>query len=309
MSDISNNIAILTYLKDKVHKWKNISILLGVISILFLIRILIGNDISGKIETGNYIANIKVEGAIFSDNYRSKILQKIADDDSAKAVIVEIDSPGGGIVGSEILYLELRKIAKKKPVVAVMGSAAASGGYMAAIAADHIIAHNGTLTGSIGVLLQSAEIVDLANKLGVNLKVYKSAPLKASPSPFEKTDPRAAQIVQDSIKDSADFFFELVKERRLKKLNKNKLSQIFDGRVFTGRQALKVGLIDEIGSKDSALSYLKTKHKIDSETYPVRDIKTHRPADKILEKLGSFLPFVNQSKTLNKNEIMAIMPI
>ncbi len=161
MSDLPNNLAVLTHLKDKVHKWKNIAILAFVIVALLLLHMASGDDLSG-LKAGDYIANIKVEGMILEDDHRSKVLEEIAKEDSIKAVIVNIDSPGGGIVGSEILYADLKKIAAKKPIVVVMGSLAASGGYMAAIAADHIIAHNGTLTGSVGVLMQSAEFTSLA---------------------------------------------------------------------------------------------------------------------------------------------------
>lgn len=308
MSDISNNIAILSYLKDKIQKWRNIAIILAVIAVLLLIRLIFGNDISSKIETGSYIANIKVEGAIFEDEFRSEILKKIAEDNSAKAVIVNIDSPGGGIVGSEILYLELKKIAEKKPVVVLMYSTAASGGYMAALAGEYLIAHNGTLTGSIGVLMQSAEFVDLAQKIGVKFKTYKSAPLKASPSPFEKSSDTVNRVIQESIKDSAEFFFALVKERRGDKI-KNNYSQIFDGRVFTGRQALKVGLIDEIGSKDSAIKYLEATHKLDLKSNPLRDVKIKKPSDKLLERFSSFLPISSSYKQLSGQEIMAIMPL
>ncbi len=305
MSDLSNNVAILSYLKDKVHKWKNISILLAVIAILLFLKLLAGDDFSRKIETGNYIANINIEGMIFEDEFRDKMLQEIADDSSVKALIVNIDSPGGGVVGSEILYGHLRKIAAKKPIVVVMNSVAASGGYMIAIASDHIIAHNGTLTGSIGVLMQSPEMVDLADKIGVKFNIYKSAPFKASPSPFEKTIPEVNRIVQESIADSADFFFDLVKERRGEKLNKKEMTKIFDGRVFTGRQALAAGLIDEIGDKDSALKYLVEKHKID-KNISIREIKVKVP-NEFINKLLSALPFSNFTSGLTSNKIMAVM--
>lgn len=305
MSDLSNNLAILSYLKDKVHKWRNVSILLLVIVGLLFARMIFGSSISDKIETGSYIAEILIEDTIFENDYRSKILKKIKNDSSVDALIVQINSPGGSIVGSEILYNELRSIAKEKPIVVLMNSIATSGGYMAAIAADHIISHNGTLTGSIGVLLQSAEMVDLAKKIGVSFKTYKSAPLKASPSPFEKTSPTVNRVIQASIADSADFFFDLVKERRGSKLNKSNHSQIFDGRVFTGRQALKVGLIDEIGNKDSALAYLKKKHGITD--LEVKKVELQNPRDVLFKKLSGSLPFIGLKGDSN-NKIMAILP-
>ncbi len=190
----------------------------------------------------------------------------------------------------------------------LMHSVAASGGYMAAISSDHIIAHNGTLTGSIGVLMQSAELVELAQKLGVKFTTYKSAPLKASPSPFERSNEIVDQVVQESIKDSAEFFFDLVKSRRGEKLNKKEFSKIFDGRVFTGRQALKAGLIDEIGGKKQALDYLKTKYNIDSSSVSIREIDIVKPSNKFFDKLSSSLPFFGAAKQLSGHEIMAVMP-
>ncbi len=305
MSDLSNNLAILSYLKDKVHKWRNVSILLLVIIGLLLARMIFGSSISDKIETGSYIAEITIEETIFENDYRSKILKKIKNDSSVDALIVQINSPGGSIVGSEILHNELRSIAKEKPIVVVMNSIATSGGYMAAIASDHIIAHNGTLTGSIGVLLQSAQMVELAKKIGVEFKTYKSAPLKASPSPFEKDNPIVNRVIQASIADSADFFFDLVKARRGAKLSKSNYSQAFDGRVFTGRQALKIGLVDEIGDKNSALKYLKEKHGISG--LEVKKVELENPRDILFKKLSGSIPFIGIKGDSN-NKIMAILP-
>jgi protease-4 len=155
---------------------------------------------------------------------------------------------------------------------------------MAAIAADHIIARNGTLTGSIGVIMQTSEFTELAKKLGVKFLTYKSSPLKGSPSPFEKSNPRADRAINASIKDSYQFFAELVKERRGAKLE-DKTHNILDGRIFTGRQALAKGLIDEIGGKNEALNYLNTIHKIDLEKFPVKKIELNKAESGLLGRL------------------------
>lgn len=312
MSDLSNNIAILTHLKDKVHKWKNIAILCGVIAVLLIFKMLSGGaNIGGSVDgVGEYIANIKISDTIAEDDFRSQILAQIPDEDSIKAVIVDIDSPGGGIVSSEVLLNELKKIAEKKPLVVVMGSIAASGGYMAALASDHIIAHNGTLTGSIGVLMQSAEVTDLASKVGIKLHTYKSSPLKASPSPFEKANPEADRAINDSIKDSAEFFFELVRESRKDKLNKAEIAKIFDGRVFTGRQALHAGLIDEIGGRQQALNYLEKAHKVDIKSLKVREVSIEKREDNFFQKLMGYLPFAHSAEAFgSKRGIMAIFSL
>mgnify|MGYP001968323025 CR=1 FL=1 len=206
------------------------------------------------------------------------------------------------MVGSEILFNELRAVKAKKPIVAVMKSVAASGGYMVAIASDHIIAHNGTLTGSIGVLLQSPELTGVAKKVGFDLKTYKSAPLKAVPHPLEKTTPYADRVIQSSINDSADFFFSLVKQSRGKKLSKSKYKTAFDGRIFTGRQALKMGLIDQIGGQQDALRYLKEKHKVTD--LDVRTLELKDQKDILLKKLSGFLPISVKSN----GKIMALLP-
>jgi protease-4 len=306
---VNNHIAVLTYLKDKVHKWRNIAALLAISSFLLLIKLTFGEDSALPAVNEDYIASVKIEGVISEDDYRSEILEKLVDEKLAKAVIVEINSPGGGIVGSEILFENLRKIAAKKPLVVTMGSVAASGGYMAAIAADYIIARNGTLTGSIGVLMESPNLSELADKFGVKVKTYKSSPFKGSPSLFERQNPAVDAVIQDSIADSFEFFAGLVRERRKDRLDKNNQARIFDGRVFTGRQALKAGLIDEIGGRERALSYLKRTYKIDPERILVKNIVIARSKESFVDKLMGFLPFYHSSKLFERNhQIMAVMP-
>ncbi len=308
MKNISDNLSALIYLKSKLHKWKNIAIFLLVICLMLLVRVLFG-DLFIAVAEGDYIANIKIDGEIFADDYRSEILAKVAIDNKVKAVIFNINSPGGSIVASEILYSEIRATAQMKPTIILVGSAAASGAYMAAIGADHIIAHNSSIVGSIGVLLQSFEVTELARKVGVKLQTYKSSPLKAMPSPFEKSDQSSDQATQNSINDSYQFFKDLVYARRQNKLDKNNLKIITDGRIFSGRQALKLGLIDEIGSKSNALLYLKNFYKIAIDKIPVKEVAIKRAENKFFNKFFSLVPFYNQSKSLmaNNHQLMAIM--
>ncbi len=305
----SDNLAALIYLKNKVHKWKNLSILCIFVVIVLFLRILAGDKLSDGVPEGSdYIAEIKIEGVILENDFRSEVLEKIALEKSIKAVIVNIDSPGGGIVGSEILFEDLRKIAEKKPTAVVMGSVAASGGYMAAIASDYIVAHNGTLTGSIGVLMESPEFTELARKVGVKFNSYKSSPLKGSPSPFEKSNFLVDAVVQESINDSYVFFSDLVRQRRGGKLAKD-TRFILDGRVFTGRQALKVGLIDEIGGEAQALSYFEKLHKIDVKHLPIKEIVIVQEDKSFFDKFKTMLPFFDKVDALTqKRQIMAIMP-
>jgi len=305
--NFSDNLAALVYFKNKVHKWKNIAILLGVFSFLLCFKMIFGLDLSSNVIEEDYIASIKIEGAIFNDEFRSKILENIISDDSIKAVIVNIDSPGGEIVGSEILYNQLRAINQKKPIGVLMYSAAASGAYMAAVASDYIVAHNGTLTGSIGVLMESPEFTDLASKVGVKFNTYKSSPLKGSPSPFEKSNQLVDKVIKESIEDSFRFFSGLVEERRGNLLNKKFMTEIFDGRVFTGRQALQAGLIDKVGGKEDILNYFSTK-KIDIKKLPIREIEIVKKDKKFLENFIGSLPFFNQKNLMSgKKQVMAIL--
>jgi protease-4 len=304
---MSDNLAALIYLKGKVHKWKNIALLFAILSFLLVGKSMFGSKLSGDgFEGGDYIASIKINGAIMEDDYRSKILKEISEENSIKAVIVNIDSPGGGIVGSEILFDDLREIAIKKPIVVVMGSVAASGGYMAAVASDYIIAHNGTLTGSIGVLMESPEVTELANKIGVKFNTYKSSPLKGSPSPFEKPNLAVDLVIKESIADSFEFFKGLVQERRGDKIKKTGKT-VFDGRVFTGRQALEAGLIDEIGGTKEALTYLQN-NKIDTKKLSVHEIEITKKDEKFFDKFYGLLPFFDgvNSKS-SSHQIMAIL--
>jgi len=256
-----------------------------IIFTLFLVfYVLFAGNEDKNIDSGDYIADVNIEGIILDDDYRTEILKKIVKQENIKAVIVNVNSPGGGIVASEILYENLRNIASVKPIVVVMGSISASGGYMASLASDYIIARNGTLTGSIGVIMQSSEFTNLADKIGVKFITYKSSILKGAPSPFEKTNARVDKVINDSIQDSYQFFSNLVKQRRGNRLSNNNLATIIDGRIFTGRQALKNGLVDEIGGENEALRYLNTKKKIDINKFPVKKVELEKPENSILAK-------------------------
>jgi protease-4 len=303
----SDNLAALLHLKSKLHKWKNIAILLAVFAVLLVVKSMFGIGFENSVIEEDYIANIKIDQVIFEDDFRSEVLKEVAENKSIKAVIVNINSPGGGIVGSEILFNDLRAIAKEKPTVVLMGSLAASGGYMAAIASDYIVAHNGTLTGSIGVLMEAPEVTNLAEKLGVKLNVYKSSPLKGSPSMFEKSTPTIDAVMQESIADSYQFFADLVKMRRGEKLNKQQLNKIFDGRVFTGRQAFEAGLVDKVGSKQDVLDYLE-QQKIDVKKLPIHDIEIEKTDKRFFDKFLNFLPFFDGKNVKNSEQIMAVMP-
>lgn len=207
-----------------------------------------------------HIARVSVKGVIVDDPARDQLLAQIAKDGRVKAVILSIDSPGGSTTGSEALYESVRKLAAQKPVVAVLGTLAASGGYVAAISADHIVSRGNTLTGSIGVIFQWTQLAALLDKLGVEIRELKSAPLKAEPSPYHKTSPETLAAMQSLIGSSYDWFVGLVAERR--HLSPAAAKSLADGRVYTGFQAVKNGLVDEIGGEDVAVAWLVTRKGI-----------------------------------------------
>ena len=218
---------------------------------------------------GGHVARLTVDGLITDDPWRERALAEVADDTSVRALVVRIDSPGGTVVGGETLYRGLRSVAANKPVVAVLGEVAASAGYLVALGADHIVARAGTVTGSIGVLLQTADVTGLLDKLGIKPETIKSAPLKAQPNPFEPLTAEAREATREVVLDFFDFFVDLVGERR--KLPREATLAVADGRVFTGRQALANGLVDQIGGETEALEWLVATRRIPA-ALPVRDM-------------------------------------
>ena len=220
-----------------------------------------------------YIARFSVARLILDDPARDDALAGVAADGDARALIVRIDSPGGTVVGGEALYRSLRAVAEKKPVVAVMGQLATSAGYMTALGADHIIARAGSVTGSIGVLLQTADITGLLEKLGVKPEAIKSRPLKAQPSPLERLTPEAREAARTVVLDLYDLFVDMVAERR--QLVRQQVLVLADGRVFSGRQALANGLIDALGGEPEARQWLAGEPGIPA-SLPVREITVER---------------------------------
>jgi protease IV len=219
--------------------------------------------------TSGSIARVHIDGLIRSDNDRVEALERL-EKSRAAAVIVHINSPGGTTAGSEQLYDALVRLKAKKPLVVVVEGLAASGGYITAIAADHIIAQQSSLVGSIGVLFQFPNFTELLKTVGVKVEEVKSSPLKAAPNGFEPTSPEARAALDALVKDSYAWFRGLVKERR--GMDDALLEKVADGRVFTGRQAVDLKLIDQLGDEKTAIAWLVAQKNIKSDL-PVRDFK------------------------------------
>ena len=215
------------------------------------------------------IARINIEGLIRSDQERVAALERL-EKSQAAAVVVHINSPGGTTAGSEQLYDALVRLKAKKPLVVVVEGLAASGGYITAIAADHIVAQQTSLVGSIGVLFQFPNFTGLLKTVGVQVEEVKSSPLKAAPNGFEPTSPEARAALDALVKDSYAWFRDLVKSRR--GMDDALLDKVADGRVFTGRQAVDLKLIDQLGDEKTAVAWLVAEKNV-KPNLPVQDYK------------------------------------
>ncbi|MGE4318389.1 MAG: signal peptide peptidase SppA [Deferribacterales bacterium] len=200
------------------------------------------------------IAVVRLEGIILNTRDLGDELKKLDENDRIKGVILEINSPGGAIAPTEALYLRLQKM--KKPVYAVMESLAASGGYYTAAGCDRIYAMDTTTTGSIGVIMEFSNIQGLLDKIGVKTVVVKSGKMKDVPSPTRPMTKEEEEYLQGSINDFYEMFIrDILKNRPIKE---EKLREVADGRVFSGRQAKELKLIDKIGTREEAVEDMKT---------------------------------------------------
>ena len=256
-------------LRRKVTFWRLAAIVvaaLAIIGLAALSRTHLANDLTP------HIARVKIGGLITGDEETLRLLREV-ENSRASALILQIESPGGTTVGSERVYDAIRRVAAKKPVVAEVDTLAASGAYIAALGADHIVAYGNSLVGSIGVLFQFPNVSGLLDKVGVKVEEIKSSPLKAAPNGLEPTSDAARAAMAALVSDSFDWFKGLVKERR--NLTDEELAVVADGRVFTGRQGLPLKLIDQIGTETDAIAWLVKTRNV-TKDLPVRDYVPNR---------------------------------
>jgi protease-4 len=242
-------------LRRKLTFWRVAAMGIVALGVIGLSAWFYGDDLGGS--SVDHIAKVRIEGTITEDEELIKRLENIRKSSKVKGVILAIDSPGGTTVGGESIFEEVRKVAADKPVVAEVGTLAASAGYMIASAADHIVARKTSIVGSIGVLIQYPDVSGLMDKLGIKLEEVKSSPLKASPSPFKPTNDDERAMVRKLILDSYDWFVGIVADRR--KMTHEQALALADGSIFTGRQGLANGLIDAVGGETEAVDWLATK--------------------------------------------------
>ncbi|PTM39342.1 signal peptide peptidase SppA [Bosea sp. 124] len=252
MSSDADLLADRRSLRRKVTLWRLLAVV-GVLGAAVVAGLAWTGRTPGSLSQA-HIARVTISGFISGDR-RTLELVKSLENSRAAAVLVRIDSPGGTVSGSEALYDALRQLAAKKPMVAVVDGLAASGGYIAAIGSDRIVARQTSLVGSIGVLFQLPNVAQLLDTIGVKVESIKSSPLKAAPSGFEPTSPEARAALQRVVDDNYDWFKRLVRERR--RLAEPEVAVVSDGRVHTGRQAAALKLVDEIGGEPEAIAWLE----------------------------------------------------
>src|ERR1700712_3500131 len=226
---------------------------------------------AGLTSLGAHITRVSVSGLITEDRKTTEAIDALADNDRVKALIVSIDSPGGSVAGGESLHHAIARVASKKPVVVTMGGLAASAGYMIAMPAERIFAREATLTGSIGVLLETGEVSGLLGKLGIGPEVIRSGPLKDEPSLVRPLSPAGQEVMQGLVNDMYDQFVGMVAAGR--HMDVAKVRALADGRAYTGRQALALGLVDAIGGEREAREWLTSAKGVPAGL-PVQDLTT-----------------------------------
>ncbi len=254
-------------LRRKVTFWRLAALAVAVVALVALAGRIDGDPA----HLAPHIARIEIKGVITGDKETLKLI-KDAGASKASAIIVEIASPGGTVTGSEHIYDELRRVAEKekKPVVAVVDTMAASGGYIVALGCDRIFADSNSLVGSIGVLFEFPNVAKLLDTVGVKVETIKSSPLKAAPNGFEPTSDAAHAAINSLVVDSYGWFKGLVKDRR--QMSDNELATVSDGRVFTARQGLPLKLVDAFGGEREAVAWLEAERGV-AKGLPVKDWK------------------------------------
>lgn len=239
-------------LRQKLRFWRITTIVIG-----FLIVCAFYISQSENLIPQDHIARVEIYGVIQDSDELIARLENIEKDETAKAMILTIASPGGTTFGGERIYNAIKRVSEQKPVVADVRTLAASAGYMIAVASDHIVAGETSIIGSIGVIFQYPQFSELMKKIGISYEEIKSSPLKAEPSPFHPASEEATAMINSMIVDSYDWFVDLVAENR--GMSRAQTLVLADGSIYTGRQSLENGLIDSLGGMKEIRAFLSSK--------------------------------------------------
>jgi protease-4 len=238
--------------------------------------------------SGDRVALIELNGVIVDAADIVRQLKKHRDDRSVKAIVLRIDSPGGGVVPSQEMYEEVKKTrASGKPIVASMGSLAASGGYYVAVGCSRLVANPGTLTGSVGVISEFLQLEDALGKLGVGVKTIKSGKLKDAGTPVRKMTPEDEKYFQDLMDDVHMQFIDVVERER--NLEHEEVLALADGRVFSGVQAVELGLVDTLGTYEDAIAIAASLGGIEGDPTIIRERKRRGWFDTVVDDVTESL--------------------
>ncbi len=273
---------------DRRRRWRRSGFWRGLLVALLIVVIVSLSGILERIrEAQRHVARVDISGVITEDIELESMLRQIGERDNVEALILRVNSPGGTTAGSEALYAVVRDIADVKPVVAVLGETAASGGYVAALSADHIVSRGNTLTGSIGVIMEYPDVSDVLERWGIDVETFRSSPLKAEPAPYREISPEGRELTEALITESFAWFRDLVGERR--GLAGAELDRVANGAVFTGRIALEAGLVDTLGGEREARDWLESQEEGLGDL-PVRTWEVERDEPFLTRLLFSFIP-------------------
>ncbi|MAZ07011.1 MAG: signal peptide peptidase SppA [Rickettsiales bacterium] len=288
-----------TFLNDYFSKRKKLIIrafFISLISVFFLSLIFSIN------KNNDFIAKLSIDGVIYERNDILEKIDKLDKDMSAQGLLVIINSPGGTFVSSKEIFDSIKNIGKRIPTAVYMKEMATSGGYLVSLGAEQIFSNQGTITGSIGVILQTADMSELLKKIGVNPIIIKSGELKSVPNPLEKINQSQIQYVEEIISLMQKEFLNILKDSR--DISSEVINLVSDGRILTGSQAKRMNLIDQIGSERDAIIWLKQRGNLEDDV-PVIDISSK---DNILNILN-IKSFKNKINNINVNFLNGILAI
>ncbi len=272
--------------RRRLFFWRTISF----ITVAIIVYLLFENQ--EKSSSNDYIANYNISGLLISADEIIEDLEELKSNNEVNSIIISVDSPGGTTVSAEEIYLKLKEVSLVKPTAIVMRNIATSGAYLLSLGGDVIFSRENTITGSIGVLLQWARVDEALSKLGIEVNEVKSGKLKAEPDFFGEIDEEAQQVTKEIIDETFEWFIRIVKVER--DLNPSEIYTISDGRIFTGRQAIELNLVDEIGDKNDAKIWLVENKEIDSNS-PIIDYGKSKKPSFIELSLANIMDYFNIS--------------
>ena len=270
--------------------------------LIFLLFLILSTFLLTNNKPTPFIAKVYVDGIIYEKTELLERLSHLSEDKNLRGLLVKINSPGGTFVSSRELFDSIKDLGKQIPTAVYMKEVATSGGYLLSLGADRIFSNQGTITGSVGVILQTADLTELFEKIGINPIVIKSGEFKAVPNPIEKIDKRKIDYISEVVLVLQQEFINIVRDRR--KIPDYVVKEISDGRIFTATQALDLNLIDQIGSERDAIDWIKKEASLEDDV-EIIDFSQE-------ENIFSFLKinnFKNKIKKINVNFLSGFLAI